>query len=87
MAAGGAAQAQNENSAIRDRHLAIAAPTDNPPPPPPNWAGLVQRLGEGGYVEGQNISFEHRSAHDHPDLFPALAAELADPNAMSANDP
>jgi putative ABC transport system substrate-binding protein len=35
-------------------------------------------LGEAGYLEGQNISFEHRSAHDQPDLFPALAAELAD---------
>jgi ABC-type uncharacterized transport system substrate-binding protein len=35
-------------------------------------------LGEAGYLEGQNISFEHRSAHDQPDLFPALATELAD---------
>ena len=70
--------AQTKTPHYRIGHLAIAAPTDNPPPPPANWAGFVQGLGEAGYLEGQNISFEHRSAHDQPDLFPALAAELAD---------
>jgi putative ABC transport system substrate-binding protein len=72
------AGAQTKTPHYRIGHLAIAAPTDNPPPPPANWAGFVQGLGEAGYLEGQNISFEHRSAHDQPDLFPALAAELAD---------
>src|SRR5436305_8952937 len=58
-------------------HLAIAAPTDTPPPPPANWDAFVQGLREAGYMEGQNIAFEHRSAHDQPELFPKLALELA----------
>jgi putative tryptophan/tyrosine transport system substrate-binding protein len=58
-------------------HLAIAAPTDTPPPPPANWDAFVQGLHEIGYREGQNIAFEHRSAHDRPELFPKLALELA----------
>src|ERR671924_211749 len=58
-------------------HLAIAAPTDTPPPPPANWDAFVQGLREAGYVEGRNIAFEHRSAHDRPELFPKLALELA----------
>jgi putative ABC transport system substrate-binding protein len=57
-------------------HLAIAAPTDTPPPPPANWDAFVQGLREAGYIEGQNIAFEHRSAHDQPGLFPKLALEL-----------
>src|SRR6201982_1164072 len=59
-------------------HLAIAAPTDTPPPPPANWNAFVQGLREAGYIEGRNIEFEHRSAHDQPELFPKLASELAD---------
>src|SRR6266513_2790993 len=58
-------------------HLAIAAPTDTPPPPPTNWHAFVQGLREIGYMEGQNIAFEHRSAHDQPELFPKFALELA----------
>src|SRR5258705_9782986 len=58
-------------------HLAIAAPTDTPPPPPANWDAFVQGLREIGYTEGQNIAFEHRSAHDQPELFPKFALELA----------
>jgi putative ABC transport system substrate-binding protein len=61
-------------------HLAIAAPTDTPPPPPANWNAFVQGLREGGYREGQNTAFEHRSAHDQPELFPKLALELASLN-------
>src|SRR6266568_3579165 len=57
-------------------HLAIAAPTDTPPPPPANWHAFVQGLREIGYMEGQNIAFEHRSAHDQPELFPKLALGL-----------
>src|SRR6201987_651232 len=57
-------------------HLAIAAPTDTPPPPPANWNAFVQGLREAGYIEGRNIEFEHRSAHDQPELFPKLASEL-----------
>jgi putative ABC transport system substrate-binding protein len=58
-------------------HLAIAAPTDSPPPPPANWNAFVQGLADIGYVEGRNVTFEHRSAHDQPELFPKLALELA----------
>jgi putative ABC transport system substrate-binding protein len=58
-------------------HLAIAAPNDTPPPPPANWDAFVQGLRETGYMEGQNIAFEHRSAHDQAELFPKLALELA----------
>jgi putative ABC transport system substrate-binding protein len=58
-------------------HLAIAAPTDTPPLPPANWDAFVQGLREAGYTEGQNVGFEHRSAHDQPELFPKLALELA----------
>src|SRR5436190_16478861 len=74
-----AARAQ---STIRYRvgHLAIAAPTDTPPPPPANWEAFVQGLREAGYIEGQNIAFEHRSAHDQPELFSKLALELASLN-------
>src|SRR5215813_10980764 len=65
------------SSVYRVGHLAIAAPSDTPPPPPTNWEAFVQGLREAGYVEGQNVVFEHRSAHDRPELFPALAVELA----------
>ena len=58
-------------------HLAIAAPTDTPPPPPANWNAFVQGLREAGYAEERNIAFEHRSAHDQPELFPKFASELA----------
>jgi len=51
--------------------------TDTPPPPPAYWDAFVQGLREAGYIEGQNIAFEHRSAHDQPELFPTLALELA----------
>jgi putative ABC transport system substrate-binding protein len=71
-----AARAQ-QPARYRIGHLAIAAPTDTPPPPPANWDAFVQGLREAGYVEGRNIAFEHRSAHDQPELFPKLALELA----------
>src|SRR6202165_1364864 len=71
-----AARAQ-QPARYRIGHLAIAAPTDTPPPPPANWDAFVQGLREAGYTEGQNIAFEHRSAHDQPELFPKLAFDLA----------
>jgi putative ABC transport system substrate-binding protein len=71
-----AARAQ-QPARYRVGHLAIAAPTDILAPPPANWDAFVQGLAEAGYVEGRNITFEHRSAHDQPELFPKLALELA----------
>jgi putative ABC transport system substrate-binding protein len=38
--------------------------------------GLRAGLGESGFVEGQNIRFEVRSADGKPDRLPSLAAEL-----------
>ena len=70
-----AARAQ-QPARYRIGHLAIAAPTDTLPPPPANWNAFVQGLRELGYMEGQNIAFEHRSANDQPELFPKLALEL-----------
>src|SRR5881398_3064424 len=76
-AAGWPVAARAQPPVRRIGHLAIAAPTDTPPPPPANWHAFVQGLREIGYMEGQNIAFEHRSAHDQPELFPKLALELA----------
>jgi len=70
--------ARAQQRVYRIGHLAIAAPTDTRPPPPANWNAFVQGLRDAGYVEGRNIEFEHRSAHDQPELFPKLASELAD---------
>jgi len=66
--------------AYRVGHLAIAAPTDVPRPPPANWEAFVQGLRDAGYREGENIAFEHRSAHDKPELFRELAMDLASLN-------
>jgi putative tryptophan/tyrosine transport system substrate-binding protein len=71
-----AARAQ-QPARYRIGHLAIAAPTDTPPPPPANWDAFVRGLHDAGYIEGRNVGFDHRSAHDQPELFPKLALELA----------
>jgi putative ABC transport system substrate-binding protein len=42
-----------------------------------NFTALEQTLRARGYVEGQNLAFEYRSADGRNDSFPALAAELA----------
>jgi len=41
-----------------------------------NFAGLLNGLRELGYVEGQNLRIDYRSADGQGDRFPALAAEL-----------
>ena len=84
-----AAEAQQAQNAFRVAQLAIAAPTDIPPPPPANWEGFVRGLREVGYVEGENLAFIHRSAKGQPELFPALAADLArlGPDVIFARGP
>ena len=43
----------------------------------PDIAAFLERLGQLGYVEGQNLRIEARSANRQVDQLPALAAELA----------
>jgi putative ABC transport system substrate-binding protein len=47
---------------------------------------LLERLHELGYVEGKNMTFTYRSAEDHPERLPLLAAELvrANPDVLIA---
>src|SRR5713226_1985311 len=75
-----AAEAQQVAGLPRVGHLAIAGPTSTPQPPPENWDAFLAALREGGYVEGQNVVFEHRDARNRPELFPAAAAELVRAN-------
>lgn len=42
----------------------------------PVWAAFREGLRERGYIEGENIAIEYRSANEHTDRLPALAAEL-----------
>jgi len=57
------------------RRIGYLAPSLNPEP-----SRLIEAFRQGlhdlGYVEGQNIILELRSAEGRPDRFPALAAEL-----------
>lgn len=41
-----------------------------------NYGALLRGLRERGYVEGQNLQIDYRSADGHGDRFPAFAAEL-----------
>src|SRR5215472_4665404 len=42
------------------------------------WAAFLQGMRDVGYIEGQNVSFEIRSASDQYDRLPALAKSLVD---------
>ena len=75
LAAPLAAEAQQAGDLPRIGHLAIAGTTSSPQPPSANWDAFLAGLRDGGYVEGQNVAFEHRDAHNRPELFPAAAAE------------
>src|ERR1700745_3523913 len=41
-----------------------------------NFGSLLRGLHEHGYMEGQNLQIEYRSADGHGDRFPALVADL-----------
>src|SRR5690242_14107179 len=43
----------------------------------PYFTSLLQGFRDLGYVEGKNISFEHRFPNETPDRFKNMAAELA----------
>jgi putative ABC transport system substrate-binding protein len=70
------AEAQPAGKVYRIGALAIAGPTDTPPPPVENWEGFLRGLRESGYIEGQNVAFELRSAGGRPERFTDLAADL-----------
>ena len=47
----------------------------------PNFAAFVAGLRDLGYVEGQNVAFEHRYAEGHPERFRDLAQQIAAVNS------
>jgi len=67
-----AARAQSASRLYRIGVLDTSAPQLNG-----NFKVLQQALLALGYVEGQNLRFEYRSADGRNEAFPALAAELA----------
>ena len=69
------ADAQSANLP-RIGHLVIAGTTSSPQPPSANWDAFLAGLREAGYIEGKNFQFEHRDAHNRPELFPTAAAEV-----------
>jgi len=42
----------------------------------PNNSALLRGLREHGYIEGQNLQIEYRSANGQADRFPALVVDL-----------
>jgi len=74
LALTGPATAQQAQRLWRIAYLTLsprAAPGVNP-----IWDAFAEKMRELGYVEGQNLSIEWRSADGYADRLPALAAEL-----------
>src|SRR5262245_16049599 len=74
-----AAEAQQAGKLYRIGILSGASPVSEmsgPNPTSRSAGALLQRLRELGYVYGQNLVTEPRSAEGMPDRLPALAAEL-----------
>jgi putative ABC transport system substrate-binding protein len=67
-----AARAQPSGKVWRIGHLALSPRL----PDNPIFGAFLAKLRDLGYVEGQNLIFEWRSADGHADRLPTLAAEL-----------
>jgi len=72
LGASRAAEAQPAGKTYRIGMLDVVSPALNAA----NLDALRQGLRELGYVEGQNLVIEYRSADGRPERFPGLAAEL-----------
>ncbi len=87
LAASVPAEAQQAGKVHR---IGILRSGSGPPTTSPFYIGLRQGLGELGYVEGQNLIIEHRSAKRKPERYPVIAAELVRLNVdviVTAPDP
>ncbi len=69
-----AARAQQPGKVFRIGTVGTGSPTDPEGGSP--WGAFIQGLREVGYVEGQNITIEHRSSKGRYEPLPALAADL-----------
>jgi ABC-type uncharacterized transport system substrate-binding protein len=78
-----AARAQQSTSTIR--RIGVLVPESRPAAEARGLLGAFrQRLKELGWVEGQNIAFEYRSADGKEDELPKIAAELVQLNKFDS---
>ena len=66
-----------EQSGVRSARVGVLSPFLSSGAPAPSYDSFSQTLRELGWVEGRNITFEHRWAEGRADQLPRLAAELA----------
>src|SRR4029453_15251432 len=52
-----------------------------------NFGALLRGLHKHGYIEGQNLQIEYRSADGHGDRFPALVADFIGRGAAPIGHP